>query len=122
LGAEIFEFKRSFLKHLVLQSYFQREIQRNILAAAQGNVSPKRIEQFLIGLPSPAEQEEIGSALGTLDNKISQRRRKHAALSTLFRTLLHELMTARIRVNNLDLLDLGLELEPARWETATLNG
>jgi len=34
------------------------------------------------------------------------RRRKHAALSDLFRTLLHELMTARLRVHHLDLPEL----------------
>ena len=31
---------------------------------------------------------------------------KHAALSTLFRTLLHQLMTAQIRVNGLDFPEL----------------
>jgi type I restriction enzyme S subunit len=97
------QLKPAFLKNLILQPYFQREIQRNILAAAQGNVSPKRIEQFLVAVPAPSEQEEIGIALEALDRKISNGRRKRTALSALFRTLLHELMTARIRVHNFDL-------------------
>jgi type I restriction enzyme S subunit len=98
--------KPAFLKNLVLQVYFQEEIQRNILAAAQGNVSPKRIEQFLVAIPSPTEQEEIGKWFATLDERISLHRRKHAALNALFRTLLHELMTAKIRVDHLNLPEL----------------
>ena len=43
--------------------------------------------------------------------RLSALRRKHAALTALFRTLLHELMTARIRVHNLDLPGLGFALE-----------
>lgn len=100
------QLKRSFLKNLVLQPYFQRQIQQNILAAAQGNVSPKRIEQFLVAIPDKSEQDEIGKAFTTLDDRISLYRRKHATLSVLFRTLLHELMTARLRVNNIDLGEL----------------
>jgi type I restriction enzyme S subunit len=41
-----------------------------------------------------------------IDRKISINQRKHAALSALFQTLLHELMTERIRVNDLELPDL----------------
>jgi type I restriction enzyme S subunit len=93
----------TFLKQLVVQPYFQQEIQRNILAAAQGNISPKRMEQFAIGLPSLDEQDEIGTTLGTLDVKVSVARRKLDSLTDLFRTLLHQLMTAQIRVGNLDL-------------------
>ncbi len=37
--------------------------------------------------------------------------RKHAALSALFRTLLHQLMTAQLRVHDLDLEGLLAQVE-----------
>jgi type I restriction enzyme, S subunit len=49
------------------------------------------------------EQDEIVSILQTIDRKISVHERKRAALSDLFQTLLHELMTAQIRVDKLDI-------------------
>src|SRR5262249_21041383 len=61
-----------------------------------------------IKLPKPGfdEQREIAGAIDNVEQKLGLHRRKHAALSALFRTLLHELMTARIRVHNLDLTEL----------------
>lgn len=52
------------------------------------------------------EQREIVSGLDELLGKEELHGRKHAALTALFRTLLHQLMTAQIRVHDLDLPDL----------------
>ncbi len=49
------------------------------------------------------EQKEIAGILQTLDRKISIHERKRDALSDLFQTLLHQLMTAAIRVDKLDI-------------------
>jgi hypothetical protein len=38
----------------------------------------------------------------TVERKHEQHHRKHAALTALFRTLLHQLMTAQIRVHDLE--------------------
>jgi type I restriction enzyme S subunit len=56
-----------------------------------------------IPIPSKDEQVEIADSLWLVNEKSSVIERKHAALSALFHTLLHELMTARIRVHNFDL-------------------
>ena len=45
--------------------------------------------------------------LNLVERKLSLHQRKHAALTTLFRTLLHQLMTAQIHVHALDLPELG---------------
>ena len=95
--------KRCFLPFLVLQPYFQNEIRSNILVAAQGNISPKRIERIMIGLPEPSEQEEFASTLHCFDHKVADSQAKRSSLQDLFRTLLHELMTAKIRVQDLDI-------------------
>jgi type I restriction enzyme S subunit len=53
-----------------------------------------------IPVPSRAEQEEIATAFQTIEDKQVCAARKQAALQDLFRTLLHELMTAKIRVTD----------------------
>ena len=53
-------------------------------------------------LPLIGEQEEMTTVFSELNRKLAVHSRKHATLTALFRTLLHELMTARIRVNNLE--------------------
>jgi type I restriction enzyme S subunit len=53
-----------------------------------------------IPVPSRAEQEEIVHTFQTLEDKQAFAVRKQAALQDLFRTLLHQLMTAQIRVAN----------------------
>ena len=49
------------------------------------------------------EQRTIAAALATIDRKLAHHRGKRAALNDLFQTLLHKLMTAEIRVADLDI-------------------
>ena len=56
-----------------------------------------------IPLPPLPEQEKIASMLSAIDEKIEAEENKKKALEDLFNTLLHNLMTARIRVNHLAL-------------------
>jgi type I restriction enzyme S subunit len=72
-------------------------------AVNQANYNRNEISVLKIPLPSYKEQREIAGAIACVDGKIQSHRRKHAALRALFRTLLHELMTARIRVHEFDL-------------------
>jgi type I restriction enzyme S subunit len=48
------------------------------------------------------EQQEIIKAIRGVDGKIAVEVRKRNALDTLFRTLLHDLMTGKVRVNELE--------------------
>jgi hypothetical protein len=48
------------------------------------------------------EQNEITNVFAALERKENDLRHRHAALTNLFRSLLHKLMTAQIRVNELD--------------------
>jgi type I restriction enzyme S subunit len=67
-------------------------------------LNKKNLVPILIPLPrSTEEQREIAETLDSADRKFDLHRRKHAMLSALFRTLLHQLMTAHIRVRDLDL-------------------
>ncbi len=60
-----------------------------------------KLKPLLVPVPPPNEQAEIIAVLDTADQKHAGHQRKLGALKDLFRTLLHELMTAKIR----DLLD-----------------
>ena len=67
--------------------------------ANQKNLSTDLIKSFPIVYPSIAsEQREIAGALGIIDRRIAVAQTKKRQLQDLFRTLLHDLMTAKIRV------------------------
>jgi len=59
--------------------------------------------------PSIEEQKIIDEALNTIESLIDVALNKKASFTSLFRTHLHQLMTAEIRVNDLDLEELGLD-------------
>jgi len=62
------------------------------------------IESFAIPCPSdPSEAIEIVAIVDAIDREIALRRRKHAVLCDLFKSLLHKLMTGEINVADLDL-------------------
>lgn len=52
-----------------------------------------------LALPSPEEQQEIADVLDAVNDKTELADRKKSQLQDLFRTLLHELMTAKTRVH-----------------------
>ena len=61
-----------------------------------------KLKPLLVPTPSPEEQKRIAQALAFIDKKITKARTKRVCLQDLFRTLLHELMTAKIRVHDLN--------------------
>jgi type I restriction enzyme S subunit len=81
-------------------------------AVSQSNISASRLKGFIIPLPKTLEeQDEIVKMLDYCDYKIAVQRQKYNILNDLFRTLLHQLMTAQIRVNDLNLSALNLEIQ-----------
>jgi type I restriction enzyme S subunit len=72
--------------------------------ANQKNLSAEILKGITVAYPSTKQdQNTIVNCLNNLDQKLSVSRRKQRLLSDLFRTLLHQLMTAQIRVHDLDL-------------------
>jgi type I restriction enzyme S subunit len=57
-----------------------------------------KLKPLLVSVPSPDEQAEIVKELVTVDQKLAVHQGKLGVLQNLFRTLLHELMNAKIRV------------------------
>jgi type I restriction enzyme, S subunit len=74
--------------------------------AVNAKFNKSAINRLPTFLPRDDERREIVAVLDTVSSKINLFQAKHATLTALFRTMLHELMTARIRVHDLDLPEL----------------
>ncbi len=69
---------------------------------SQANISATRLKEFLMVLPPLEEQKQIAQILQTVDRKIEIAKKKKEALQNFFKTMLHKLMTAQIRVEELE--------------------
>ena len=65
-----------------------------------------QLKMLQIPLPSRNEQDMMVESFNAVDNKIALHQSKHAAFTAMFRTLLHQFMTAQIRVHDLILPEL----------------
>jgi type I restriction enzyme S subunit len=92
-----------FLRHYINSPVGRPYVLQLAQGAIQKNISGTRLGNLSIPLPTLDEQREILMALGTADKKLEGHRMKLRASQDLFRTLLHELMTAKIRVHELEL-------------------
>ena len=80
---------------------------------AQQHLNVGAVKRVQVPVPTLEEQREIVAALATLDAKRALHGRSAGAHRSLFRTLLHQLMTAQIRVHDLDLSALdSVAVEP----------
>ncbi len=70
--------------------------------ANQRNMNAALIRSFPLAVPSSNDQIGIVAALTELDVKCHLLKQKCSSLNDLFRTLLHYLMTAKTRVNQLN--------------------
>jgi type I restriction enzyme S subunit len=62
---------------------------------------PAKLKAFPVPVPPHSEQGEIANQLKALDGKVGTEEKRKAALQALFKTMLHHLMTGKIRVEDL---------------------
>ena len=74
---------------------------------AQPNISQTVIKAFNIPLPPLHEQHEIVRILQAVDKKLQAEEARKQALEELFKTLLYNLMTGKIRVKDVVLPNVG---------------
>jgi type I restriction enzyme S subunit len=93
-----------------LCSHHRDSLWREIGTSAHGTrrIGTSALEAFSLPLPESPEQREIARSLGAADRKIAAEQECKAALQALFKSMLHQLMTGRIRLNRPDL---------ANWDT-----
>ena len=90
---------KQFIVYFLLSPWGQEQIRRQKKDIARANLSLLDVSGFKIPLPqTEVEIEEVASILMSLEQKNSTHERKRDSLQELFRTLLHKLMTAKIRV------------------------
>lgn len=99
------EYSGSFIRSAI---YVGKErLRSRIVPSAHGTMTLNLddLHSFQLACP-PADTDEaadIAAALATIDRKLSHHQRKRAALDDLFQSTLHQLMTAQIRVADLDI-------------------
>ena len=75
-------------------------------------LSKGRFESIAVPVPiDKRTQQEIAQPLSVLDRKVELHIHKSKALTDLYNTLLRQLMTAEIRLNDLDFAELGIEVD-----------
>lgn len=98
------EYSGEFLRSAI---YVAKErLLDRIVASAHGTMTLNLndVENLELACPSaPDEANQIAAALAALDRKLAHHQKKRAALEDLFQTTLHQLMTAQIRVTDLDI-------------------
>ena len=81
------------------------QVQAGKIGLAQQHFNVGAVKNTQMPLPPIEEQDEIVAHLGLIDSKYDLATSKRNTLQDLFRTLLHELMIAQIRVDDLELSD-----------------
>lgn len=92
-----------YIFYVVQRREFIEQLARIEKGASYPAVTDRQVKDQLIPIPSPEERQSIAAQLEVVDRKLTHHQKKRAALSDLFQTLLHNLMTADIRVNDLDI-------------------
>jgi len=100
------------LSNLYLKAFFESDaFQQEFAKVARDGSTRSYIgitkqRDLFVALPDLNEQLEIGNCAALLQHKIVLLTRRRSLLSDLFHTVLHQLMTAQMRVNDLDLGEL----------------
>jgi type I restriction enzyme S subunit len=100
-------FSRHFLFQLLLSEMFRKQAISHQDRTGIPKINRNQLGSTLLPKPPIDEQDEIATSLGVFDSKMAVAEQKRNLLEELFRTLLHQLMTAQIRVNGaeFDFLD-----------------
>lgn len=87
-----------FVVHFLLTEAGQAQICRQKKEIARANISLQDVRKFFVPLPSLTEQEMISNVLRALELKLAAEEQRCQTLTNLFNTLLHNLMTGKVRV------------------------
>jgi type I restriction enzyme S subunit len=95
---------KNFLFYLLNTNLVRTELSKTSTGSKVKHTSPSKIQAVIVAVPTEIiEQKEIAHILQTIDQKIEIHEKKKSTLQDLFKTMLHKLMTAEIRVHDLDI-------------------
>jgi type I restriction enzyme S subunit len=92
---------KDFLHYLFNTPVVRKRISMTASGSKVRHTSPGKIRDVWVALPSLSEQEQSVEILEAVDRKLAVATRKYTTLTALFHTLLHQLMTAQLRVHDL---------------------
>jgi type I restriction enzyme, S subunit len=92
-----------FCFHYFQSPHAQNYIQQNLSGTSQKYLPLAKLRQFPMLLPQLSEMLEFATILDIVGQKIELATSRRRLFSELFQVLLHQLMTAQIRVKDLDL-------------------
>ena len=88
-----------FLKYLVHSDEFTNHAKLTTSGVQHPRTSWPALKEFCLSLPPLSEQKKIEKILSTIQQKVDNAESKKTRLQDMFRTLLHELITAKIHVS-----------------------
>jgi type I restriction enzyme S subunit len=91
-----------FLSYLFSTSGCIAWLNSHAAGAIMPNLNNTVLRTMPVFFPKLEIQTKIANCLDATEQKMAIHQRKFASLAALFRTLLHQLMTAQIRVNHID--------------------
>ena len=94
-----------FLKYLVHSDEFIDHAKSTTSGVQHPRTSWPSLREFRLSLPPLPEQKKIAHILSIIQQKVDNAQSKKSKLEDLFRTLLHELMTAKRRVHELEVTE-----------------
>lgn len=95
-----------FIYYLVQRERFVKQLAAIESGASYPAVTDRQIKEQLVPVPKESDQIIIAETLEACDAEMNNLQHKHASLTAMFRTLLHQLMTAQIRVHNIEIPEM----------------
>lgn len=92
-----------FLSYYLASEIGQWQIMSTQIGATRQGLNYQQVRSFSLPVPHLEEQAKIVEALAAIDLKVHAEEMHMTALDTLFKTLIDNLMTAKIRVNHLEM-------------------
>lgn len=90
-----------FLFYFFNTAGFRQQVFLTAAGSKVRHTSPRKILETLIALPKLEEQSKIFNVLLQIDKKLNIVKEKKLLLSDLFKSMLHQLMTGQLRVNQI---------------------
>lgn len=96
------EYDLEFLAYQITAPRVQNQFINYMRGTTIKGIPREDLKKIPIAIPPFLEQQEIARILSTVDNKIDSEEKRKASLQTLLKTMLHQLMTGKVRVKHLE--------------------
>ena len=99
-----------FIYYQINSFEFRAKAESYSTGSTRKRISLSELKSIKLNIPSLIKQRKIADILQKIDEKIKNYEEQKASLQDLFKSMLHKLMTAQIRLHNIDItIPKGLE-------------